>query len=54
MLSKATNVLETINEDIQPLSIEHRYQWDLRLDWQKKLSYPVDVARVSVTPVGSE
>jgi len=37
MLSKATNVLETIDEDIQPLSAKHRYQWDLRLDWQKNI-----------------
>lgn len=54
MISKASNVLETINENVQPLSAEHRYQWDLRLDWHRKLSYPVDVTRESAASVDSE
>ena len=54
MLSKASNVLETIDEDIQPLSLDHRYQWDLRLDWQKKLSHPVNVTRKNEDYVDSE
>jgi hypothetical protein len=33
MLSEATNVLKNIDEDIAPLAVENRYQWDIRLDW---------------------
>lgn len=33
MLSKADNVLQTVDENAQPLKPEFRYQWDLRLDW---------------------
>lgn len=32
-LTEAKNVLKFIDEDIPPLAPEHRYQWDLRLDW---------------------
>ncbi len=34
-LTPATNVLEEIDESQPPLAAEHRYQWDLRLDWHK-------------------
>jgi hypothetical protein len=34
-LTKATNVLEEVDESQQPLAYKHRYQWDLRLDWDK-------------------
>ncbi|WDE14691.1 hypothetical protein H3N35_27515 [Thalassomonas haliotis] len=33
MLSGADNVLEQIDESQAPLAPEHRYQWDLRLNW---------------------
>ena len=32
-LSKATNVLETIDAEQPPLLEEHQFQWDMRLDW---------------------
>lgn len=35
-LTEAKNVLRFIDEDIPPLAPENRYQWDLRLDWDKK------------------
>ncbi|MDU0354804.1 hypothetical protein RS130_13525 [Paraglaciecola aquimarina] len=34
-LTAATNVLKQVDESQAPLSAEHRYQWDLRLNWQK-------------------
>lgn len=34
-LIKAANVLQHIDEDIAPLAEAHRYQWDMRLDWQQ-------------------
>lgn len=33
-LAKATNVLEVIDTAQPPLLEEHRFKWDLRLDWQ--------------------
>ncbi|WP_252730581.1 hypothetical protein [Colwellia sp. E2M01] len=36
--TSATNVLEQVDESQAPLKPEHRYQWDLRLDWSKSLS----------------
>ncbi|GAA0821619.1 hypothetical protein GCM10009111_28870 [Colwellia asteriadis] len=38
VLTKATNVLEKVDESQQPLAHAHRYQWDLRLDWHKNLN----------------
>jgi hypothetical protein len=54
MISKATNVLETIDEEIQPLSAEHRYQWDLRLDWQVKPPLQSKLTREDTASVDSE
>jgi len=34
-LTSATNVLQHVDESQAPLSIEHRYDWDIRLDWSK-------------------
>lgn len=34
-LSSSENVLKTVDEAIAPLAEEHRYQWDIRLDWSK-------------------
>lgn len=33
ILTEAKNVLKSIDESQAPLSKEHRYQWDLRLNW---------------------
>jgi len=33
MLGNAENVLEQVDESQAPLAPEHRYQWDLRLNW---------------------
>lgn len=33
MISSADNVLKQIDESQTPLAPEHRYQWDLRLNW---------------------
>ena len=33
VIAPATNVYKTIDESTQPLLQEHRYQWDIRLDW---------------------
>lgn len=33
-LTEAKNVLQFIDDEIAPLEPEHRYQWDLRLNWQ--------------------
>jgi hypothetical protein len=38
MLTKAKNVLEVVDESQQPLAPNHRYQWDLRLDWHKNIA----------------
>ena len=46
VLTKARNVLEEVDESVMPLAAEYRYNWDLRLDWQKQLAYPVNSARV--------
>ncbi|OIQ48309.1 MAG: hypothetical protein BM565_02285 [Gammaproteobacteria bacterium MedPE] len=37
-LSKAKNVLQTVNTQQPPLKPEHQYQWDIRLDWPSTLS----------------
>ncbi|WDE08081.1 hypothetical protein SG34_000130 [Thalassomonas viridans] len=36
MLSGADNVLEQVDESQAPLAPEHRYQWDLRLNWHPR------------------
>jgi hypothetical protein len=33
-ITKATNVLETIDAEQPPLLDQHQFQWDMRLDWQ--------------------
>jgi hypothetical protein len=43
-ITAAKNVLQQIDEDQAPLNKEHRYQWDMRLDWRKRLS--TDVSRL--------
>jgi len=35
-LTEATNVLSTIDTDQPPLKPEHRFTWDMRLNWQKE------------------
>ncbi len=35
VLSEATNVHKEVDETQKPLLPEHRYQWDLRLNWDK-------------------
>ena len=32
---KARNVLEQVDDSQQPLEPEHRYVWDMQLDWNK-------------------
>ncbi|TMO96770.1 hypothetical protein CWC11_21100, partial [Pseudoalteromonas sp. S3178] len=32
---KARNVLEQVDDSQQPLELEHRYVWDMQLDWNK-------------------
>jgi hypothetical protein len=34
-LTEATNVLSTIDAEQPPLKPEHRFKWDMRLDWHK-------------------
>jgi hypothetical protein len=34
-LTSATNVLQDVDESQAPLAPEHRYVWDMRLDWSK-------------------
>lgn len=34
-ISPATNVIEKVNMKEAPLLAEHRYEWDIRLDWSK-------------------
>jgi hypothetical protein len=43
-----------VDEDIQPLSDKHRYQWDLRLDWQNNLAHPAKEFLEKRTSVESE
>lgn len=40
-ITSAKNVLQNVDENQAPLAKEHRYQWDMRLDWRKKLSSDV-------------
>jgi hypothetical protein len=40
-ITAAKNVLQQIDEDQSPLAKEHRYQWDMRLDWRKQLENDV-------------
>jgi len=40
-ITAAKNVLQQVNEQLAPLSKEHRYQWDMRLDWRKQISTDV-------------
>ncbi|APD86652.1 hypothetical protein BM527_11430 [Alteromonas sp. Mex14] len=35
-LTEATNVLSTIDAGQPPLKPEHRFKWDMRLDWQQE------------------
>ncbi|WP_143247591.1 hypothetical protein [Agaribacterium haliotis] len=35
VLAPATNVLKQVNTEQAPLKPEHRYQWDIRLNWQE-------------------
>ncbi|WP_269520337.1 hypothetical protein [Alteromonas sp. BMJM2] len=37
-ITKATNVLETIDAEQPPLLNSHQFQWDMRLDWQEQES----------------
>ena len=32
-LGEAINVFERVDPEVAPLDLDHRYQWDLRLDW---------------------
>lgn len=34
VIRPAVNVFHEVDESVAPLKPEHRYQWDLRLDWQ--------------------
>jgi hypothetical protein len=40
-LTKATNVLQTVDDNQAPLAEQHRYQWDMRLNWQTMLGLNV-------------
>jgi hypothetical protein len=40
-ITAAKNVLQQIDESQSPLAKEHRYQWDMRLDWRKQLENDV-------------
>lgn len=44
IITEATNVLQQVDESQTPLEKQYRYQWDMRLDWDKNM--PVKVARV--------
>ncbi|GFD82432.1 putative lipoprotein [Tenacibaculum sp. KUL118] len=44
-LTEATNVLSTIDAEQPPLKPEHRFKWDMRLDWQKDKSSAIAEAR---------
>ncbi|GFD91793.1 putative lipoprotein [Alteromonas sp. KUL156] len=44
-LTEATNVLSTIDAEQPPLKPEHRFKWDMRLDWQKDKSSAIADAR---------
>ncbi|GAA6135657.1 hypothetical protein NBRC116188_24470 [Oceaniserpentilla sp. 4NH20-0058] len=35
MLSKSTNIFKEVDADVSPLQKEHRYAWDIRLDWDQ-------------------
>lgn len=37
-ITSATNVLNHVDESQAPLAPEHRYEWDMRLDWGKGLT----------------
>ncbi|MCF2946802.1 hypothetical protein L0668_01685 [Paraglaciecola aquimarina] len=37
-ITAATNVLQQVDESQSPLAPEHRYKWDMRLDWNKGLT----------------
>ena len=37
-ITKATNVLETIDAEQPPLLEQHQFQWDMRLDWEDQKS----------------
>ncbi|WP_077284174.1 hypothetical protein [Cognaticolwellia aestuarii] len=39
-LTSATNVLKQVDESQAPLAPEHRYTWDMRLNWSKNLTTP--------------
>ncbi|MGB1262322.1 MAG: hypothetical protein ACPG52_05365 [Cognaticolwellia sp.] len=41
-LTSATNVLQQVDESQAPLAPEHRYEWDMRLDWSKNKSTAQD------------
>jgi hypothetical protein len=42
-ITAAKNVLQRVDENQAPLAKEHRYQWDMRLDWRKQLSTDVSM-----------
>ena len=43
-ITAAKNVLQRVDENQAPLAKEHRYQWDMRLDWRKQLSTDVSIS----------
>ena len=44
-LTKATNVLSTIDAEQPPLKPEHRFKWDMRLNWQQEKPSAIAEAR---------
>lgn len=35
VLKPATNVFQVVDKEVEPLRAEHRFQWDIRLDWSR-------------------
>jgi hypothetical protein len=47
-LTEASNVLQQIDDSVEPLEADFRYQWDMRLDWHKGAN--VKLAKAEVAP----
>lgn len=48
-LTEATNVLEFVDDSQTPLKPEHRFQWDMRLDWQSLSDHYVAQSQYKTT-----
>ena len=44
-ITEATNVLSTIDAEQPPLKPEHRFKWDMRLNWQQEKTSAIAEAR---------